>query len=87
MTFHILHRNRVLIEQKSKLHALSLKAKTNIKKGIDAIVENIDNELDEKKDWQYIEPQLDKVYNNFLQYDENLAPSSKTVRNSISDLL
>lgn len=66
LTFHIINRNRVLIDQKNMLLGLSVKAKESVRGGLEKIIKNLDQELNEDKDWKYIEPQLDKVYNNFL---------------------
>ncbi len=66
LTFHIINRNRVLIDQKNRLMGLSVKAKESVKVGLQDIISIIDEDLNEDKDWKYIEPQLDKVYNNFV---------------------
>jgi ligand-binding sensor domain-containing protein/DNA-binding CsgD family transcriptional regulator len=66
MTFHILNRNRALIDQKNRLLGLSVKAREVVRTGLLDIIGKIDEELTDDKDWTYIEPQLDKVYNNFV---------------------
>jgi len=66
MTFHIINRNRMLIDQKNRLLGLSLKAREIVKVGLQDIISKIDEDLSDEKDWVYIEPQLDKVYNNFV---------------------
>jgi len=59
-------RNRNLLDQKNRLMGLSLKARESVKDGLDRIIDEIDKELLDDKDWKYIEPQIDKVYNNFI---------------------
>jgi len=66
LTFHIINRNRVLIEQKNRLIGLSVKAKESVKTSLEDVISIIDEYLNDDKDWVYIEPQLDKVYNNFV---------------------
>jgi ligand-binding sensor domain-containing protein/DNA-binding CsgD family transcriptional regulator len=66
LTFYIINRNRVLIDQKNRLLGLSFKAKESVKHGLQDIINTIDEELSDDKDWKYVEPQLDKVYNNFV---------------------
>lgn len=66
LTFHVLNRNRALIEQKNRLLGLSMKAKESVRIGLQDIISKFDEELNDDKDWKYIEPQLDKVYNNFV---------------------
>lgn len=66
MTFHILNRNRALIEQKNRLLGLSSKARESVRMGLEEIIQQFDEELTDDKDWKYIEPQLDKVYDNFV---------------------
>ncbi len=66
LTFHIINRNRVLIEQKNRLIGLSIKAKESVKTSLEDVISIIDEYLNDDKDWVYIEPQLDKVYNNFV---------------------
>lgn len=74
MTFHVLHRNRALIEQKNRLLGLSVKAREEVRKGLQDIIQNLDTELSDDKDWKYIEPQLDKVYNNFISRLKEVHP-------------
>ncbi|MBN2485438.1 MAG: hypothetical protein JXB34_05665 [Bacteroidales bacterium] len=66
LTFHVLNRNRALIDQKNRLMGLSMKAREVVRVGLQDIITKIDEELTDDKDWIYIEPQLDKVYNNFV---------------------
>ncbi|MBA7479107.1 hypothetical protein ES707_14538 [subsurface metagenome] len=66
LTFHVLNRNRALIDQKNRLMGLSMKAKESVRIGLMDIISKFDEELNDDKDWKYIEPQLDKVYNNFV---------------------
>lgn len=66
LTFHILNRNRELIDQKNRLLGLSMKAKESVRIGLQNIISKLDEELSDDRDWKYIEPQLDKVYNNFV---------------------
>lgn len=66
LTFHVLNRNRELINQKNRLMGLSMKAKESVRIGLQDIISKFDEELNDDKDWKYIEPQLDKVYNNFV---------------------
>jgi DNA-binding CsgD family transcriptional regulator len=66
LTFHVLNRNRALIDQKNRLIGLSMKAREVVRIGLQDIITKIDEELTDDKDWMHIEPQLDKVYNNFV---------------------
>ncbi|MBN2806573.1 MAG: hypothetical protein JXR22_07925 [Prolixibacteraceae bacterium] len=66
LTFHILNRNRALIDQKNRLLGLSSKARESVRLGLQEIIQQFDEELSDDKDWKHIEPQLDKVYNNFV---------------------
>ncbi|QQS50218.1 MAG: hypothetical protein IPM71_11535 [Bacteroidota bacterium] len=66
LTFHVLNRNRELIDQKNRLLGLSAKAKESVRIGLQDIIAKMDEELSDDKDWKYIEPQLDKVYSNFV---------------------
>jgi ligand-binding sensor domain-containing protein/DNA-binding CsgD family transcriptional regulator len=66
LTFHVINRNKVLLEYKNRLLGLSYKAREVVKIGLDDIISKIDEEISEDKEWIYIEPQLDKVYNNFV---------------------
>lgn len=74
LTFHILNRNRALIDQKNRLLGLSSKAKESVRIGLQEIIHQFDEELTDDKDWKYIEPQLDKVYNNFVSNLKKLHP-------------
>lgn len=74
MTFHILNRNRALIDQKNRLLGLSAKAKESVRSGLQEIIHQFDEELTDDKDWKYIEPQLDKVYDNFVSKLKELHP-------------
>jgi ligand-binding sensor domain-containing protein/DNA-binding CsgD family transcriptional regulator len=66
LTFHMINRNRVLVEQKNRLMGLSVKAKESVRESLEDVISIIDEYLNDDKDWAYIEPQLDKVYNNFV---------------------
>lgn len=66
LAFNIINKNKLLIEQKNRIQNLSNKAKVGVKEGLQKIVESIDADLDEEKDWKYIEPQIDKAYNQFI---------------------
>ncbi len=74
LTFHVLNRNRTLIEQKNRLIGLSLKAREVVSTGLQDIITKIDEELSDDKDWVYIEPQLDKAYNNFVSKLKEVHP-------------
>jgi DNA-binding CsgD family transcriptional regulator len=62
----MINRNRVLVEQKNRLMGLSVKAKESVRESLEDVISIIDEYLNDDKDWAYIEPQLDKVYNNFV---------------------
>lgn len=66
LAFSIINKNKLLIDQKSRLQNLSVKARENVKEGLQKIVDSIDADLDEEKDWKYLEPQIDKAYNQFI---------------------
>lgn len=66
LTFFRLSRNRVLLELKQRLEGLSLKAKESVKTGLDKVITEIDHEISSDVDWKYLEPQIDRTYNNFL---------------------
>jgi DNA-binding CsgD family transcriptional regulator len=66
LTFFRINRNRNLLEMKMRLGGLSVKARESVKIGLDKIIKEIDAEIESDKDWQLIEPQLDRTYNNFL---------------------
>ena len=64
----------MLLEQKNRLLNLSNKAKLEVKEGIHKIVEKIDADMDEEKDWKVIEPQIDKAYNQFITHIKEKHP-------------
>lgn len=66
LAFNILNKNKLLIEQKNRIQSLSNKARVSVKEGLQKIVESIDADLDDEKDWKFIEPQIDKAYNQFI---------------------
>ncbi len=66
LAFSVISKNKLLIEQKNKILNLSIKAKPNVKEGLIKIVDLIDEDLDEEKDFKFIEPQIDKAYNQFI---------------------
>lgn len=66
LAFSVINKNKLLIEHKNKLLNLSNKAKVSVKEGLQKIVDSIDEDLDEEKDWKHIEPQIDKAYNQFI---------------------
>lgn len=66
LTYYTVNRNRVLINYKNRLHSLSVKAKESVKKGLQVVITEIDKEISDDKEWKYIEPRLDKFYNNFI---------------------
>ena len=66
LAFNILNKNKLLIEQKNKIQNLSNKAKISVKEGLQKIVDSIDEDLNDEKDWKFIEPQIDKAYNQFI---------------------
>lgn len=61
-----IYRNRILVHQKNKLAGISVKASEAVKESLEKVILEIDEELLEDRDWKYMEPQLDKVYNNFI---------------------
>ena len=65
-TFNILSRNRTLLKHKRRLSLLANKVDEKTKNTLLDIVSEIDQEINEEKDWKHIEPRLDKVYNNFM---------------------
>lgn len=65
-TFNILSRNKTLLKHKRRLSLLVNKVDEKTKKTLTDIVSEIDQEINEEKDWKHIEPRLDKVYNNFM---------------------
>jgi ligand-binding sensor domain-containing protein/DNA-binding CsgD family transcriptional regulator len=66
LAFSVINKNKLLIEHKNKLLTLSNKARVSVKEGLQKIVESIDEDLNEEKDWKTIEPQIDKAYNQFV---------------------
>jgi ligand-binding sensor domain-containing protein/DNA-binding CsgD family transcriptional regulator len=66
LTYYTLNRNRVLVSYKKRLLTLSHKAKESVKQGLSLVIDEIDKEIDDDKEWNYIEPQLDKFYNHFI---------------------
>jgi DNA-binding CsgD family transcriptional regulator len=66
LTYYTVNRNRVLINYKTRLHSLSVKAKESVKKGLQLVISEIDKEISDDKEWKYIEPRLDKFYNSFI---------------------
>jgi DNA-binding CsgD family transcriptional regulator len=66
LAFSIISKNKLLVEQKNRILNLSNKARESVKEGMQKIVDYIDEELDEEKDWNFIEPQIDKAYNHFI---------------------
>lgn len=66
LTFYTVNRNRVLINYKNRLLTLSLKAKETVKNGLKLMIEEIDKEIADDKEWKYIEPRLDKFYDGFV---------------------
>ncbi len=74
LAFSVINKNKLLIEHKNKLLTLSNKARVSVKEGLQRIVENIDEDLNEEKDWKTIEPQIDKAYNQFVTKLKELHP-------------
>ena len=66
LTYYTVNRNRVLVNYKNRLMALSAKAKESVKKGLNVVIDEIEREISDDKEWKYIEPRLDKFYNNFI---------------------
>ena len=66
LTFYTVNRNRELINYKNRLLSLSMKAKESVKKGLKLVITEIDKEIADDKEWKYLEPRLDKFYNNFV---------------------
>lgn len=76
-TFNILSRNKALLKHKRRLNLLLIKVDEKTKKTLTNIIQDIDQEINEEKDWKHIEPRLDKVYNNFMT-------SLKTANNGLT---
>jgi len=66
LTLYTVNRNRVLIDYKNRLMGLSSKAKPDVKDGLQVVIDEIDKEIGDDKEWKYIEPQLDKFYDDFI---------------------
>ena len=66
LTYYTVNRNRVLMNYKTRLHSLSVKAKESVKKGLELVMAEIDNEISDDKEWKYLEPRLDKFYDDFI---------------------
>lgn len=66
LTFHVLNRNRFLINQKNRLTGLTFRAKESVRIGLQDIIDKLYDEINDDRDWKHIEPQLDKVYSNFI---------------------
>ena len=66
LTFYTVNRNRVLVNYKTRLLSLATKAKESVRKGLELVIEDIDNEIGDDKEWIYIEPRLDKFYDQFV---------------------
>ena len=66
LTYHTINRNRVLLEYKNKMVTLSTKAMPAVKKGLQFVIDEIDKEINDDKEWKYLEPRLDKMYNEFI---------------------
>jgi len=66
LAFNILSKNKLLLDHKTRIQNLSNKAKESVKEGLQKIVDSIDEDLNEEKDWKIIEPQIDKAYNQFI---------------------
>jgi len=65
-TFGIINRNKTLVKHKRRLAQLATKVDAKNKATILDIIDEIDQEINDVKDWKHIEPRLDKVYNNFM---------------------
>lgn len=74
LTFYTLNRNRVLIDYKNRMLGLASKAMPAVKKGLQIVIEEIDNEINDDKEWKYLEPRLDKMYNEFITKLRELHP-------------
>lgn len=84
MAFNILDKNKLLLEQKTKIQNLSLIARENVKQGLQKVINNIDAELSEEKDWEQIEPQINKAYNQFILKLKEKHPGLTTTELRIS---
>lgn len=74
LTYYTINRNRVLVNYKNRLHLLSNQAKESVKKGLNVVIDEIDKEINDDKEWKYLEPRLDKFYNNFISQLRKLHP-------------
>lgn len=66
LAFSIHSKNKLLLEQKNRIISLMNKAKVSVKEGLQKMIDKIDEDMDEGKDWSTIEPQIDKAYNQFI---------------------
>ena len=66
LTFFRFNRKRNLLELKTRLEGISMKARETVKAKLEDIISEIDSEISSDEDWKLIEPQLDTTYNNFL---------------------
>jgi len=66
LTYYSVYRKRILVNYKIRLQSLSLKAKESVKRGLQVVIGEIDKELTDDKDWKYLEPRLDDLYNEFI---------------------
>ena len=66
LTYYSVYRKRILVNYKIRLQSLSLKAKESVKRGLEVVIGEIDKELTDDKDWKYLEPRLDNLYNDFI---------------------
>jgi ligand-binding sensor domain-containing protein/DNA-binding CsgD family transcriptional regulator len=74
LTFYTLNRNRVLINCKNRMLTLAVKATPVVKSGLQIVIDEIDNEINDDKEWKYLEPRLDKMYNEFISKLRNEYP-------------
>lgn len=65
-TFSIIGRNKTLVALRRRLSILSKRVDAKNEQSLLDIIEQINKDLNEEKDWKHIEPRLDKVYNNFM---------------------
>ncbi len=66
LTFYTLNRNLVLINLKNKMLNLTVKARESVKSNLNIMIEEIDKEINDDKEWKFLEPRLDKFYNQFI---------------------
>lgn len=74
LTFYTVNRNRVLINYKNRMLGLASKAMPAVKNGLKIVIDEIDNEINDDKEWKYLEPRLDKMYNEFISKLRNEHP-------------